>query len=65
MGGGEEGEREGCNTLSILPSAEHCFGKTMGLFFKCNLRERLAFPGCARRAVPGTSLVLPAPILNR
>lgn len=41
------GEREGCNTLSILPSAEYCLGKTMRLFFKCNLREILAFP--ARR----------------
>lgn len=42
VGGG--GVREGCNTLSILPSAEHCLGKTMGPFFKCNLGERLAFP---------------------
>lgn len=38
------GEREGCNTLSILPSAEYCLGKTMRPFFKCNLREILAFP---------------------
>lgn len=38
------GAREGCNTLSILPSAEYCLGKTMSLFFKCNLREILAFP---------------------
>lgn len=38
------GEREGCNTLSILPSAEYCLGETMRPFFKCNLREILAFP---------------------
>lgn len=43
-------EREGCNTLSILPSAEYCLEKTMRLFFKCNLREILAFP--AAPAVP-------------
>lgn len=43
-------EREGCNTLSILPSAEYCLGKTMRLFFKRNLQEILAFP--AASAVP-------------
>lgn len=46
------GEREGCNTLSILPSAEYCLGKTMRPFFKCNLREILAFPARTHRAVP-------------
>lgn len=55
-------EREGCNTLSILPSAEYCLGKTMRLFFKCNLREILAFPAAPAALCP-PALVSPAPLL--
>lgn len=55
-------EREGCNTLSILPSAEYCLGKTMRLFFKCNLREILAFPVAPATPCP-PALASPAPLL--
>lgn len=55
-------EREGCNTLSILPSAEYCLGKTMRLFFKCNLREILAFPAAPAALCP-PALASPAPLL--
>lgn len=56
-------EREGCNTLSILPSAEYCLGKTMRLFFKCNLREILAFPAAPAAPCP-PALASPAPLLT-
>lgn len=55
-------EREGCNTLSILPSAEYCLGKTMRPFFKCNLREILALPAAPATPCP-PALASPAPLL--